>query len=88
MIVNLKTAKVLSITLKRRPLLHRAAIEQLTNYDYPDVRLWRTKRTCRSPHRMSAKRLTSPYLLKWEKANVDNDEQQLPVHRKQGLWPG
>jgi len=20
--------------------------------------------------------------------NVDNDEQQLPVHRKQGLWPG
>ncbi len=40
MIVNLKTAKVLSITLTRRPLLDRAAIEQLTNYDYPDVRLW------------------------------------------------
>ena len=39
MIVNLKTAKVLSITLTRRPLLDRAAIEQLTNYDYPDVRL-------------------------------------------------
>ncbi len=38
MIVNLKTAKVLSITLTRRPLLDRAAIEQLTNYDYPDVR--------------------------------------------------
>src|ERR1700733_11203629 len=34
------------------------------------------------------KRLTSPYLLKWEKSNVDNDEQQLLVHRKQGLWPG
>jgi hypothetical protein len=33
-------------------------------------------------------RLTSPYLPKWEKSNVDNDEQQLPVHRKQGLWPG
>jgi len=30
MIVNLKTAKVLSITLKRRPLLGRAGIEQLT----------------------------------------------------------
>ncbi len=29
MIVNLKTAKVLSITLKRRPLLDHAAIEQL-----------------------------------------------------------
>jgi len=40
MIVNLKTAKVLSITLKRRPLPGRAGIEQLTNYDYPDVRLW------------------------------------------------
>jgi len=36
----------------------------------------------------ATKRLTSPYLLKWEKSNVDNDEQQLPVHRKQGLWPG
>jgi hypothetical protein len=35
------------------------------------------------------KKLTSPYLLNWEKSNVDNnDEQQLPVHRKQGLWPG
>jgi hypothetical protein len=36
----------------------------------------------------STKRLTSPYFLKWEKSNVDNDERQLPVHRKQGLWPG
>ena len=35
----------------------------------------------------ATKRLTSPYLLNWEKSNVDNDEQQLPVHRKQGLWP-
>ena len=42
MIVNLKTAKVLSITLKRRLLLHRAAIEQLTIYDYPDAR-WQQK---------------------------------------------
>ena len=40
MIVNLKTAKMLSITLKRRPLPGRAGIEQLTNYDYPDVRFW------------------------------------------------
>jgi hypothetical protein len=30
MIINLKTAKMLSITLKRRPLLGRAGIEQLT----------------------------------------------------------
>jgi hypothetical protein len=36
----------------------------------------------------ATKRLTFPYLLKWEKSNVDNDEQQLPVHRKQGLWRG
>jgi hypothetical protein len=36
----------------------------------------------------ATKRLTSPYLPKWEKSNVDNDEQQLPVHRKQGLWRG
>ena len=35
MIINLKTANMLSITLKRRPLLGRAGIEQLTNYDYP-----------------------------------------------------
>jgi hypothetical protein len=40
MIVNLKTAKVLGSTLKCRPLLGRAAIEQLTNDDYPDARLW------------------------------------------------
>jgi hypothetical protein len=40
MIVNFKTAKALSISLKRRPLLGRAAVEQLTNYDYPDVRFW------------------------------------------------
>jgi len=26
--------------LKRRPLLGRAGIEQLANYDYPDVGLW------------------------------------------------
>jgi len=38
MTINLKTAKMLSITLKRRPLPGRAGIEQLTNYDYPDVR--------------------------------------------------
>jgi hypothetical protein len=31
---------MLSITLKRRPLLGRAGIEQLTNYDYPDIGLW------------------------------------------------
>jgi hypothetical protein len=35
MIINPKTAKMLSVTLKRRPLLDRAGIEQLTNYDYP-----------------------------------------------------
>jgi hypothetical protein len=40
MIINLKTAKMLSITLKRCPLLGRARIEQLTNYNYPDVRFW------------------------------------------------
>jgi len=38
MIINLKTANMLSITLTRRPLLGLARIEQLTNYDYPMVR--------------------------------------------------
>jgi hypothetical protein len=38
MIINAKTPKMLSVTLKRRPLLDRAGLEQLTNYDYPDVR--------------------------------------------------
>ena len=35
MIINLKTAKMLSITLKRRPLLGRAGIEQLAA-TFPD----------------------------------------------------
>jgi hypothetical protein len=26
--------------------------------------------------------------IKKGEAHVDNDEQQLPVDRKQGLWPG
>jgi len=37
-IVNLKTAAILGITLKRCLLLGCAGIEQLTNYNFPDVR--------------------------------------------------
>jgi hypothetical protein len=38
MIINLKTAKMLSITVKRHPLVGRTGIEQLTKYDCPDIR--------------------------------------------------
>jgi hypothetical protein len=38
MIIIPKTAKMLSVTLKRRPLLDCAGIEQPANYDHPDVR--------------------------------------------------
>ena len=39
MIINLKTAKMLSTTVERRPLLGPQGIKQkLTNYDYTDVR--------------------------------------------------
>jgi hypothetical protein len=31
MIINANTPKMLSVTLKRRPLLDRAGLEQLTN---------------------------------------------------------
>lgn len=39
MIINLKTAKMLRITLEASSAARRAGIEELTNYDYPDVRL-------------------------------------------------
>jgi hypothetical protein len=52
----------------------------------PTIYLTKPKPTLKSYS--AARHVLHCHLLKWEKANVDNDEQQLPVHRKQGLWPG
>ena len=51
----------------------------------PTICLTKPKPTLKSYS--AARHVLHCHLLKWEKANVDNDEQQLPVHRKQGLWP-
>jgi hypothetical protein len=40
MIINLKTAKMLSITLKASSAARPRGIKQLMNSDYPDVRFW------------------------------------------------